>query len=93
VFVSRGGIAALITRDSGGRLIWKQLAINHAVSAAMALAGLALLPLVLILGTSAPAASITEGIRQTATILPLLLICSLLIFIGLAVQRRRVGGW
>jgi hypothetical protein len=78
---------------AGGFIVVSYGVYATAVSAAMALAGLALLPLVLILDTSAPTVSITEGIKQTATILPLLLVCSLLIFIGLAVQRHRVGEW
>ncbi len=80
-------------RDNHGRRLWGPLAVNHALSLGLAAVGAMFLPVVLAFPADAVSVSLGQGSREMLPLLPLLALGGVVVFLGFAIHRGRVGVW
>jgi len=90
------GLARFIVefvRDNRGRMILGPLSVNHAIALAMAAIGGLILPAVAAAAVAPPEASLAQALGALPVLLAVLAPASMLVFIGFATHRSRVGSW
>ncbi len=89
--LARFGVEFL--RDNQGRMLGGGLSVNHVISLAMAGLGAAMLPAVATAAIAPPEAFLTQALEASPVLLAVLLPASLVIFVGFATHRNKVGSW
>ncbi len=80
-------------RDNSGRMIHGSLSVNHLVALAMAAIGALMLPGVTTAAIAPPEAFLAQALGAFPVLLAVLTPASLVVFIGFATHRSRVGSW
>lgn len=88
-----GRLLIEFTRDNSQRIVWRFVAVNHALSLLLIAFGTLFLGVVLQIGDSAPGVSLSTGFARLGSISPLLVASALVLFLGFSTQRNRVGEW
>lgn len=88
-----GRFAIEFTRDNRHRRLVGPMAVNHLLALGLAVSGAISMAVVLAFQAAAADISLNQGLRQTARLLPVPALSSLVLLLGLALQRGSVGRW
>jgi phosphatidylglycerol:prolipoprotein diacylglycerol transferase len=88
-----GRFAIEFLKDNGGRILRSRYSVNHLLSLSMAGLGVLLLPSVLLTPQPAPAIAWAAALDALPALLAALVPSAVVIFVGFAIHRRKVGSW
>jgi phosphatidylglycerol:prolipoprotein diacylglycerol transferase len=88
-----GRFAIEFARNNEGRMLHRHISLNHLISLSLAVLGSAAALLFHTLALPMPAMSWGAGLEAIPGMLPGLLLCAGMIFLGFSLHRGRVGEW
>ena len=93
VFYGLGRFGIEFVKNNDGRMLLGRCAVNHLLSLAMAALGALLLHSILVAPEAAPLIAWASALDTLPRLLLALLPSAMVIFVGFAIHRRKVGSW
>jgi phosphatidylglycerol:prolipoprotein diacylglycerol transferase len=93
IFYGLGRFVIEFVKDNHGRMVVGRFAVNHFICVGVVALGIWVLDWALQAPTAAPPIVWTLGLGAVGELLPAIVPCALIIFLGFSVHRRRVGAW